>query len=151
MSAYIKIGDIKGESMRPQSTGKLGTGGSKPSYYEYKLKNVMISSYDVGRSSGSAPGSTKSGVGGRGTLKVNRAISASPSSFRAIATGSGRLKSLTLVDDAPGHGLDGTCTFALSGVKIAEASTKNNALPSEEIAIAYEKIEWTYSTGTRKS
>lgn len=149
MPAYIKFSDIKGENARPQSSSELGTGGAKSSQYTYQLKNVIVTSYSIAGSSAPEPGTTKTGVAGRGTLKVNRPTSAYPSPFRAIATGSRRLESLTLVDETPGHGLEGTCTFTLSGVEITEAATKNNALPTEEISLTYQKIDWTYSTGAK--
>ncbi|WP_416884012.1 hypothetical protein [Marivita sp.] len=145
MPAFIKIGDIKGENTRLQPTGKLGTGSTNTSQYTHRMKDVLVSSYNTSASSVPEPGTTKTGVAGRGTLKVNRPTSAYPSPFRAIATGSGRLDTVTLVDNAPGLGPKGTCTFTLSGVKIEDSATKAEPVPTETITMTYEKIEWTYA------
>ncbi|WP_439124832.1 hypothetical protein [Marivita sp.] len=145
MPAYLKLGDIKGESKSSQATGKLGSGGTKPSYLKYKLEKVVVTSYSISGSSATAPGSTKFGAGGRGTLEFNRPVSSKTSPFRDIATSSGRLTSLTLVDSSPRLGPVGTCTFTLSGVKVADVATKSDVVPTETISMGYEKIEWTYA------
>lgn len=74
-----------------------------------------------------------------------RQISAKASPFRAIATSGGRLKTVTIVDDAPTSEHSGSCIYTLSGVKVADSSTRTASVPTETISQFYEKIEWTHS------
>jgi hypothetical protein len=144
MTGYLKLGDIQGESSRSGTPGKLGSKGPGPSYYKYKFSNLIITSYDTSGSSGQAPGSTKSGVAGSGTMKVVMPISKQASPFRALSTSGSRSKSVTVVDHSPKSDQKGACTYTLYGVKFADTATKADTLPQEEMTLSYEKIEWTY-------
>lgn len=145
MPGYIKIGDIKGKRARAPSPGNLGSGGSGPSYLEYKFMDLMMTSHQLGGSSAKEPGSTKIGAAGPGTLKVVMPLDKKPSPFRALSTSGVRTKSITIVDNAPKSDQKGSCVYTLSGVKVADSTTKADPLPTEELTLNYEKIEWTYA------